>query len=114
MLDEVKNKLVRGGIPKLFDKGEANDAKEKEGDYAEEIEMKPSDNAPAAEVERGTWKNPYDFLFSCISVSVGLGNVWRFPYLCFKHGGGERLETVTEKCYSTAPMHLLRRADNNG
>ena len=25
---------------------------------------------------RGHWSHPLDFLFSCISVSVGLGNVW--------------------------------------
>ena len=35
-----------------------------------------------------TWGKPIEFLMSCISMSVGLGNVWRFPFTAYQNGGG--------------------------
>ncbi|KAK3105170.1 hypothetical protein FSP39_018821 [Pinctada imbricata] len=38
--------------------------------------------------KRGNWSTWYEFMFSCIGCMVGLGNIWRFPYVCYKNGGG--------------------------
>ncbi|XP_043274241.1 sodium- and chloride-dependent GABA transporter ine [Venturia canescens] len=53
-----------------FDDGDAEDP----GDYRQP--------------KRPHWANKVQFVLACIGYSVGLGNVWRFPYLCYKSGGG--------------------------
>uniref|UniRef100_A0A3B4WXY8 Transporter n=1 Tax=Seriola lalandi dorsalis TaxID=1841481 RepID=A0A3B4WXY8_SERLL len=38
--------------------------------------------------DRPNWDNKAQYILTCVGFCIGLGNVWRFPYLCQSHGGG--------------------------
>ena len=58
--------------------------------------------------DRPRWMNRWTFLISTVSAAIGIGNVWRFPYLSFKHGGSTFIYTYLYSLFIIGiPMLIL-------
>ncbi|XP_019117953.2 sodium-dependent neutral amino acid transporter B(0)AT2 isoform X1 [Larimichthys crocea] len=69
-------------LPADDDKTEAT---ESEIDRCLGEEGQQDSSEPAA---RAGWNSKIEYFLAQVGFSVGLGNVWRFPYLCHQNGGG--------------------------
>ncbi|XP_031718269.1 sodium-dependent neutral amino acid transporter B(0)AT2 isoform X1 [Anarrhichthys ocellatus] len=46
------------------------------------------DGVETCDADRPAWDSKLQYVLAQVGFSVGLGNVWRFPYLCHQNGGG--------------------------
>ncbi|XP_066159041.1 sodium-dependent nutrient amino acid transporter 1-like isoform X4 [Euwallacea fornicatus] len=66
--------------------GEQSDESKAVEDQAnQEPNSEPTDETNP---DRASWDKPIEFLMSCIAMNVGLGNIWRFPFVAYENGGG--------------------------
>lgn len=84
---------VKDGVVNLTVPQTGNEVPPKEGAKPSATEQKAAPKAAVSvEIEdksdRGGWGNKIEFILATVGFAVGLGNVWRFPYLCQKNGGG--------------------------
>uniref|UniRef100_A0A6J0SAN7 Transporter n=1 Tax=Pogona vitticeps TaxID=103695 RepID=A0A6J0SAN7_9SAUR len=85
VIESVKDLLSNeDSVEDAFKKSElsVNDSEDKDVDVEEGSDM---------EDERPAWNSKLQYILAQVGFSVGLGNVWRFPYLCQKNGGGAYL-----------------------
>ena len=57
--------------------------------------------------ERSLWSSKWTFVLSAAASAVGLGSMWRFPYLAAKYGGGTFLITYLIFCFTIGVSLLL-------
>lgn len=59
-------------------------------DYAtaKHLDKQQEHRESSAITKKAEWGGRLEFLMACIATSVGLGNVWRFPFTAYENGGG--------------------------
>ena len=57
---------------------------------------------------REQWDNRVAFILAAIGSAIGLGNIWRFPYICYQNGGGAFLVVYVIALLTTGiPLLIL-------
>lgn len=57
--------------------------------------------------ENQGWESKTQFMLSVVGYSVGLGNIWRFPYLCQQNGGGQYMKIYVNIFCFAMPRNFL-------
>ena len=97
---ELDDEVIESVKDLLSNEDSADDAFKKSELIVDVPEEKDTDVVERSEVkdERPAWNSKLQYILAQVGFSVGLGNVWRFPYLCQKNGGGKSLFPALSVC----------------
>nr|CAD7568157.1 unnamed protein product [Timema californicum] len=84
VIPSIDNKLAANGKSEGDSKALANGGQNGDATLTGDGVVGDEDGMP----DRPQWSNGVEFIMSCIAMSVGLGNVWRFPFTAYENGGG--------------------------
>uniref|UniRef100_A0A8C4W4J1 Uncharacterized protein n=1 Tax=Gopherus evgoodei TaxID=1825980 RepID=A0A8C4W4J1_9SAUR len=88
---ELDDEVIESVKDLLSNEDSADDAFKKSELLVDDQEHKDVDVEEGSDIEdeRPAWNSKLQYILAQVGFSVGLGNVWRFPYLCQKNGGGK-------------------------
>lgn len=88
---DLDDEVIESVKDLLSNEDSSDDAFKKSELMVSDQEEKDVDVEEGSDVEdeRPAWNSKLQYILAQVGFSVGLGNVWRFPYLCQKNGGGK-------------------------